>query len=186
MEAAVKRAGNNAFRIACALAVLRYAEHDPYSLATVESITVTDGDANTGIDLALIYLAHSIDYAASLPTDTAGASGMTTEKAAWLAALPMEFTTSVAIAEGEKRGLAKRTVNRWLPELCRASGPIEKAAHGQYRKAIFQQPEAPASLAESAKVPKVPEVPCDTIGPEHSEPADLRPYTNGIVREGVL
>ena len=156
MEAAVKRAGNNAFRLASMLAVLRSSER--IDLATAASITVEGSETELGIDLALIYLAHSIGYAATLPADSS-AAGMTTEKAAWFAALPNEFRTTEALDEGAKRGFSQRTIKRWLPEL-QMAGRIEHAAHGLYRKctAVPISTEPVASVPDSAKVPEVPEV----------------------------
>jgi hypothetical protein len=154
MEAAVKRAGNNAFRLACTLAVLRCSEM--MDLSIVESVVVNDAEAVLGIDLALIYLAHSIEYAAHLPIDK-GANIRTIEKAAWLASLPDEFRTTEALEEGARRKISRRTIMRWLPELA-AVGRIEHVAHGLYRKCpiVSRDGRLVGSGGESAGVLALP------------------------------
>jgi hypothetical protein len=130
LEASVKRCGVVAFRIACALAVLRAYERGE-RIDSIERLTTTDKDVAIGLTLTSIYLAHALAFGGSLPTTEPGKAPAQT--AAWFDALPSEFSAAEAIAEGESRDVVARTVRRWI-RLMLEAGSIERTLRGCYQK----------------------------------------------------
>ncbi len=133
---AVKRSGVAAGRIAAALAVLR-AFDDGIDLATVERLTVDDADAETALQLVLIYFQHARYLASTfggwLPP---AAVGLTVEQQRLYAALSQfdTFTPRDAFDEAGRMDLtvSERTVERWITG---GIPGIIKLRHGVYRVA---------------------------------------------------
>lgn len=133
LEASVKRAAIVAFRIICILTVLRAFERKR-RLDRIDELVATDADANTGLTLALIYLKHTLRVASRLGQSHSQSKDH--RRAEFYSALSIgEFTTAMAVRAGEelKPVIPLRTVMRYLDGFV-ASGLLQKARHGIYRK----------------------------------------------------
>lgn len=125
----VKRLGIILFRIAMIFTALRKFENGDTSV----SVTCTDDDFETALQMSQLYLEHSIFMFSNLrkhdqPDIFRGGSN----KQQFFDDLPRQFKRSEAIALGKKRGFSERTVDNLLKKLL--GKYLKQESFGTYSK----------------------------------------------------
>jgi len=132
LEATVKRSGTILLRIAMILTMIREYENLGDDLFNRTSVTVKDVDFQNATKIVDNLQNHAFYLFNQLPKKS-NVNLNNLRKEGFFSKLPMEFQTEDATTIGQRLGIPKITVNRYLKDLTR-SGNLVKIQHGQYGK----------------------------------------------------
>jgi hypothetical protein len=133
MYSSLKRAALRALRIGAGTCLLRRHEQGQ-DFAQAESVEVGIRDAEVGLRLAFVYLAHSLQIASRVGSEE-DRSGLNRRQREFLGALPRrEFETSGAKEIAGDLGINERTAQRWLKKWWKETSLIDKVDRGIWKR----------------------------------------------------
>lgn len=137
-DSCIKRLAISIMRIGLVLNAVRLDTDEPFPTEMV----CTDDDFRTMLLLADKLIHHMVEVLSLLPdeeqidatiTITDRATEAQHRREALLNALPDEFSTKLAIAEGEKQGVPRKTLDKWLIKW-QQDNICQRVSQGIYRK----------------------------------------------------